>query len=234
MNKYHQEILKEIKEYTNKTSNNTWVAKYLGTSHIYYSLSNPVKREIAKLWAKNHKDISIREFIDLLNSLYKDESYDEKAIASYLLLYLPLFRKQLNPKLLDNWLDYLSGWAEIDSLCQSNYRAEELLSKWNEWKFLLIKFSKDKNITKRRASLVLLTKVVYQSEDKRLSNLAFEIIDKLKLEKDILITKAISWLVRDLTILHKKEVEDYLKENASSLPKIAIRETKRKLLTGRK
>lgn len=234
MNKFHKEILKEIKEYTHKTSNSTWVAKYLGTSHMYYSLNNPTKREIAKVWVKNHKDISISEFSNLLSSLYKGDSYDEKSIASYLLLYLPALRKQLNVNLLNSWLDYLSGWAEIDSLCQSNYTANEMLSNWNSWRDLISKFSKDKSISKKRASLVLLTKVVYQSDDKRLSDLAFKIIERLKVEKDVLITKAISWLLRDLTKLHKKEVEDYLKENANSLPKIAIRETKRKLLTVRK
>lgn len=229
MNKFHKEILKEIKEHTHKISNSTWVAKYLGTNHIYYSLSNPVKREIAKTWVKNHKDISILEFSNLLSSLYKGDSYEEKSIASYLLLYLPSLRKQLDISLLDRWLDDLAGWAEVDSLCQSNYSSEDLLSDWDSWISLLIKFSKEKSISKRRASLVLLTKVVYKSHDKRLSDLAFKIIDRLKSEKDILITKAISWLLRDLTKLHKKEVEDYIKNNENNLPKIAVREVKRKL-----
>lgn len=226
--------MEEIKKHALKASNSTWVAKYLGTNHIYYSLSNPVKREIAKSWAKNHKDVSVREFIYLLNSLYKGESYDEKAVASYLLFYLPSLRQKLDVSLLDKWLDGLAGWAEVDSLCQSNYSSLDLLSDWDSWKSLLSKFSKDKNISKKRASLVLLTKVVYQSEDKRLSDLAFNIIDRLKSEKDILITKAISWLLRDLTYSHKKEVEEYLSKNENTLPKIAIRETNRKLLTGRK
>lgn len=234
MNKFHKEILGEIKKSAQNKSNSTWVAKYLGTSHKYYSLSNPTKREIAKVWVKNHNDISISEFERLLNSLFKGVSYDEKSIASYLLLYLPALRKQLNIGLLDSWLDDLAGWAEIDNLCQSNYTANEMLSNWNSWKSLLNKFSKDKTISKKRASLVLLTKVVYQSGDKRLPDLAFKIIDRLKSEKDILITKATSWLLRDLTYLHKSEVEEYLKKNESSLPKIALREVKRKLLTGRK
>jgi 3-methyladenine DNA glycosylase AlkD len=234
MGKYYKEILEEIKKRARSNSDSTWAAKYLGTSHLYYGLSNPIKREIAKVWAKNHKDIQIREFIDLLDSLYTGKSYDEKAVASYLLVYLPDLRKQLKPILLDNWLNCLSGWAEVDSLCQSNFSADEILFYWDSWKSLLIKFSKDKNISKKRASLVLLTKVVYQSSDSRLSDLAFEIVDRLKQEKDILITKAISWILRDLTYLHSKEVEKYLKENENTLPKIAIRETRRKLLTGRK
>ena len=95
-------------------------------------------------------------------------------------------------------------------------------------------FSMDKNIHKRRASLVLLTFPVRKSQDKRLSDLAFTNIEKLKNENDILITKAISWLLRSLIANHRKEVEIYIDKNINSLPKIAIRETKRKLTTGRK
>ena len=53
-------------------------------------------------------------------------------------------------------------------------------------------------------------------------------------EKDILITKAISWLLRSLVKYHKNEVDQVIEQNKETLPKIAIRETKRKIETGRK
>ncbi len=71
--------------------------------------------------------------------------------------YLSKLRKQIDIKSLDNWLGCLSGWAEVDSTCQSNFTEKELLENWNEWREFLIDLSKDKNINKRRASLVLLT-----------------------------------------------------------------------------
>lgn len=234
MNKYHQEILEEIKKYTGKGTKYSWDANYLGSKDFHYSLSNPIKRQIIKNWINNHRSISLEEFSSLLTSLYSNTSYEEKTVAGYLLEYFPKLRSQIDLKLLDKWLDNLSGWAEIDTTCQPNFPAEELLNRWDEWKSLIEKLSKDQNINKRRASLVLLTGAVAKSDDKRLSNLAFEIIERLKGERHILITKAISWLLRDLTKLHKKEVEDYIKNNENNLPKIALRETKRKLLTGRK
>lgn len=230
MNKYHQEILREIKNYSGNETKHGWNDNYLGNKHFYYNLSNPLKREITKSFIKHNKAISLSDFIDLLNSLYKGNSYEEKTIAGYLLWYLPKFRRQLNPELLDRWLNQLNGWAEIAATCQSNFTAEELINSWKSWKQLITKLSKDKNNNKRRASLVLLTGVVSKSEDKRLSDLAFEIIERLKLEKDILITKAISWLLRDLIKNHRRKVEDYLNNNETSLPKIAIRETRSKLL----
>ena len=72
------------------------------------------------------------------------------------------------------------------------------------------------------------------SDDSRLSKLAFEQIENLKSEKEILITKAVSWLLRALVKFHQKEVFQYLEKNKDSLPKIAYREALSKALTGKK
>lgn len=63
---------------------------------------------------------------------------------------------------------------------------------------------------------------------------AFENILTLCGEKDILITKAISWLLRSLIKHHKYAVQEFLDENHEQLPPIAVRETIQKLKTGRK
>ncbi|MBY0432537.1 MAG: DNA alkylation repair protein, partial [Cyclobacteriaceae bacterium] len=59
-------------------------------------------------------------------------------------------------------------------------------------------------------------------------------IERLKIEKEILITKAISWLLRDLVKHHTKMVSQYISRNKNTLPAIAIRETLTKLKTGKK
>jgi 3-methyladenine DNA glycosylase AlkD len=235
MNKHYAEILAEIKKSVGKKSEDmAWVKKYMGTDKIFYSLRSETKKKIAKNFIKKYPNISLVGYIDLLNSLFAGKSHEEICVASRLLEFLPKLRKQLNPKVLDKWLDNACGWGEIDSICQSNFSAEELLDDWSGWEELILKFSKDKNISKRRASLVLLTKSVRNSSDSRLANLAFSNIDRLKLEKDILITKAISWLLRSLINHNSDIVKAYLEKNKYVLPKIAIRETARKLLTGRK
>lgn len=232
-NKHHQKILLEIKKVTKK-ADTAWVAYYLGHTHIHYGLDAAQMQGIAREWTESRKDIALTQFVELLDVLYAGKSYEEKAIASILLARLPKIRKQINPKLLNVWLNHLEGWAEIDSLCQSRFTANELLDKWSMWEKRIRNFAKDVNINKKRAALVLLTGTVRASDDKKLADLAFEIIDILKAEKSILITKAISWLLRDLTKHHRKRVENYLNANIDDLPKIAIRETKNKLKTGKK
>lgn len=234
MDNYSKEILDEIKRLKIIKTKYFNLAKYLGTEHFIYGLNNSQKRMIAKVWMKNHKNIEFNDFIKFVSSLFRAESYEEKTIANLLIEYSHDFRKQIDPELIDKWLDSLGGWAEVDSLCQTNFRAEELLSKIDIWEKLIRRFAKDKNINKRRAALVLLTHPLAQSSDKKLADLAFEIVNKLKKEQSILITKAISWVLRSLIKNHRFRVINFLKENKDTLPKIAVREVGKKLATGKK
>ena len=134
---------------------------------------------------------------------------------------------------LGGWLDGLVGWAEVDSLC-AWWTAEELIAGWSKWQRFIRALSRDKNINKRRAALVFLTAPLRRSNDKRLAALAFETIDELKSERDKMITKAVSWLLRSMVPRHKRPLSAYIKKNRQSLPAIAVRETARKIATGRK
>lgn len=234
--KHHLEILVELKKHVDQGTKHQQEReqRYIGTTKFCYTISSLVKRQIIKEWLKKHPQLSFQEYVSLINSLFRGESHDEISLAGKLLKLLPKLRGKIDPSLLSDWLDYVEGWAEVDSICQSNFSAEEILGKWKEWRDLLVKLSKDGNVHKRRASLVLLTGPVRQSFDPRLAQLSFTNIHRLKSEKDILVTKAISWLLRDLIKNHRQRVQLYLDENQTTLPKIALRETNRKLLTGKK
>ncbi len=232
MNKYHQEILKHIKKKSGAGSKHA--KSYCGTTKKYYDLRAADSKKIAKEFKKKYPDLTKKEFIQLLDSLAKGESHEEMSILGRLLGTMISLRKQITPKHLNKWLENAEGWAEVDSICQSNFTSKELLGNWEEWEIVLNKFVKSKNIHKRRASLVLLIKSLRESEDKRLTNVAFKNIEKLKKEDHKLITKAISWILREMIKKHRAKVEKYLNENEKSLPSIAVRETKKKLKTGRK
>jgi len=205
----------------------------MGTSKFSYATDVPDSRKLLKAWLRN-VSLTQTTYANLLNSLSRGKSHNEYSSIGKLLEYCPKLRQTLDPRLLDYWLDKAEGWAEVDTLCQGNFTAEELLSNWQTWQKLLEKFVANKNIHKRRAALVLLTGPVRHSSDERLAKLAFQNIEKLKAEKHILITKAISWVLRGLIKYHRSEVEVYITKNTDSLPKVAIRETINKLKSGRK
>lgn len=235
-NKIHQQILSDFNKVKEQKSckSSQWIQHYLGSNKPTKCLPADEVLKIAKKII-NENNFDEEKLIDLLNSLYQNATtFQEIDIAGRLIGLLPKLRKNFDPFLLDNWLNYTYGWAETDILCQSNFKAEELLSNWPVWEKLLKQFVKDKNIHKRRASIVLLNKSLGQSDNSLFSKLAFENIEKLKSEKEVLITKAISWSLRALVKFHKDEVLKYLEKNKDSLPKIAYREALTKAKTGKK
>jgi 3-methyladenine DNA glycosylase AlkD len=230
----HKALLSEIKKHERKRVHSLANDSYLSSGHHYYDVSVPARRHLAKGWLKENRSISNKEFVAVLDSLFRGKSHEEKTLASILLAEHRTGRDAIGPKQLNAWLDHLVGWAEIDSLCQGAFKADEILSNWAGWESFIRKLSHDKNINKRRASLVFLSGPVRTSDDRRLAALALDVIEALKSERNIMITKAISWLLRSLVQHHKRIVAAYVTTNRQSLPAIAVRETTRKIATGRK
>lgn len=234
MDLHHKEILKLIKQNSGTPTKHTFSDSYLGNSHPRYPISNPVLRGVLKDWMVKHRHLSVNEFEKLLTSLFEGISSTEKSAAGMMLDYATHDQKQFNPKIFDIWLNHVIGWVEVDTLCTSKYTRTEITAQWKRWKPLLIKFSKSKNIQKRRASIVLLCVPLRRPENAELVEVALQNIDRLKIEKEVLITKAISWVLRSMVKNYRKSVLAYLTDNKTTLPAIAVRETMKKLMTGRK
>lgn len=233
-NSFHQEILQAIKKNSGSPTQHTFSDSYLGNEHPRYPISAPVLRMIAKAWMKEHRDLSAKDFSKVLNELIQGESSTEKCMAGILMDYSTSEQRKFSPSVFDKWLEHLEGWAEVDAVCTGKYSLTEIPDQWMKWKPLLVKFSRSKNINKRRASIVFFCSPLRKVEDHRLADAVLLNVDRLKSENKILITKAISWVLRSMTKYNRTSLENYLKKNAATLPKIALRETMVKLDTGKK
>lgn len=234
MHPLHEELLHLIVSKSGKGTQHTFSDSYLGNDHPRYPISNPVLRSIAKDWMKAHRDLSPKEFCALLSSLNKGKSSTEKCFVGILMGYATKEQRRVDPKYFDQWLDELIGWVEVDTLCTGKHIAVDLPDQWNAWKKVVDQLSKSKNINKRRASIVLLVSPLSRADDEKIAQAALRNINRIKSEKEVLITKAISWVLRSMVKHHSQLVNDYIKDNLDTLPKIAIRETMAKLKTGRK
>ena|SRR5690349_18256441 len=234
INPFHQEILQLIKQNSGSPTQHTFEDSYLGNNHPRYPINAPTMRKIGKEWMRAHKSITTEEFSEMLTSLIEGKSSTEKTMAGILMDCATKEQRKIDPELFDGWLDHLIGWAEVDSVCTGDFTITHVPDNWKKWKKLLEKFSKDKNINKRRASLALLCSPIRYTTDDDVAKTAFKNIDRLKSEKEVLITKAISWLLRSMIKNFKPMVARYVKENQDSLPKIAVRETMTVLKTGKK
>ncbi|MFZ2152458.1 MAG: DNA alkylation repair protein [Microgenomates group bacterium] len=211
-----------------------WLQKYLGTDKpTNCTRSIDIKYQATQIL---HDSIhSATEFYNYIDHLYTTgTTFEDLALAASIFSRGHKYRQDFDLSYLDKWLNYTVGWAEVDSLCQSNFHAIELLNNWDDWQKLLTKLSNSPNINQRRASLVLLCKSLGESDDLRIYNLALSLVEKMKHEKEVLITKAISWVLRQMVKHYSPKLKVYLDKNKATLPKIAYRETLKKITTGKK
>jgi 3-methyladenine DNA glycosylase AlkD len=234
MNLHHRQLLDDILSGSGTPTQHTFSDAYLGNTNPRYAINAPSLRTIAKAWSLAHKALSTKEFLQVMDSLIKGKSSTEKVLAGILLDYATADQKNFAPKIFDQWLDHLAGWAEVDAGCTGHYTIKTIPENETTWSVLLRKFARSKNINKRRASLVFLCSPTRHHQAPWMAELAIANIELLKSEKEVLITKAISWLLRSMVKHYRKTVDRYLREQGETLPAIAVRETNRKLVTGRK
>jgi 3-methyladenine DNA glycosylase AlkD len=230
----HAEILALIKKHSGKGTQHTLQDSYLGTTHPRYEITAPVLRKLARDWMLAHQDLDMDDLGNLVTSLIEGPSATEKMFAGMLLDRASREQGSFHPKIFINWLDHLEGWAEVDSLCTGQFTIRQVIPNWKNWKPLIKKMVKNNNIHKRRAALVLLCSPLSHDDNAEVAAVAFDNIKRLKEEREGLITKAISWLLRSMIKHHRKAVEAFINEYSDSLPKIAVRETLVKLKTGKK
>jgi 3-methyladenine DNA glycosylase AlkD len=211
-----------------------FVLKYLGTKKKYLCIKAPDRDKILSSIVRETKNLPAGNIISMLDELFCSGVYDYINFAGKFLSKSKRLRENITFGQLEKWIKQTEGWAEDDVICQSLFSEMEVMERWDKWEKAINKFSEDNNIQLRRASLVLQCKPARESNNPELRKLAFETIEKLKGERDILITKAISWLLRSFSEKNGEEVREYLELNHESLPKIAYRETMRKIETGKK
>jgi 3-methyladenine DNA glycosylase AlkD len=234
MHREHKEILTTIKERSGKATAFTASDAYLGTSHPRYPINVPTMRSLAKEWIRKNADMEVKTFSAVLTSLIQGKSCTEKLVAGLMLNLAKGDLRAIDPLLLVKWLDHLEGWVEIDTLCTGNFAAVELPRRWSVWKKIVNNLSRSPNINKRRASLVLFCTPLRKNDDQSLLQAALKNIDRLKGEKAVIITKAISWVLRCGVVHNKAAIKKYVDLNENTLPKIAVRETRMLITTGRK
>lgn len=203
------------------------------SSHKYYGVRNPDMREFLKAWAANNQP-NYNEWLAELDKLYEGHSVEERCFAGMVLAKYSTYRRTLPIETLDNWLGQLEGWQEVDSTCQSVFTLADIMADWTAWEQFISGLAKDENINKRRASLVLPILPIRKTDDARILNLVLGNVEMLKHETSTLITKAVSWVLRESVKQHHNSIRDYVEANADSLPAIAVRETRTKLKTGKK
>jgi len=234
MHPHHRELLKEIKKTAGKPVRDPFLQNYLGNPHPLFVIKSAALRKILRTWLAAHRELSPEQLAAVVDSLVQGKTSTEKCAGGLLLDCARKSMRGFDPKLFDRWLNSMMGWVEVDTLCTGRYPEAEIPREWLRWKPVLNRLARSKNIQKRRASVVLLCSPLRHTADPRLLKQALQTVDRLAEEREVLITKAVSWVLRSAAVHHPQEVKKYVTLNKPILPGIAVRETLTKISTGKK
>ncbi len=211
-----------------------FIRRYLGTPRTVLGVRADDLRALAKATAKAHADWPDAQWLDLLDRLYVGDRFEQRSLAGLLLGVLHPLRRRLDLARLRTWLAGQAGWAEVDTTCQSSWTDTEVLARWPEWDPFLDNLSLADNVSLRRASLVLLVTPLRHNADPRLTGRALANVQRLQHERDGMIAKAVSWVLRSMIAEQPATVHAYLEANAGALQTTVVREVRKKLESGRK
>ena len=211
-----------------------FIRRYLGTPRQVLGVRADDLRKLAKETVKANAAWPDAAWLALLDALYAGDLFEQRSLAGLMLGVLHPLRRRLDLARLRGWLAQQAGWAEVDTTCQSSWTDKEVLARWAEWDPFLDELSRSGTISLRRASLVLLVTPLRHNADARLTQRGLANVERLQGERDRMITKAVSWVLRSMIAEQPETVRRYLDENSGELQSTVVREVRKKLETGRK
>ncbi|RPI22658.1 MAG: DNA alkylation repair protein [Acidobacteria bacterium] len=202
------------------------------TTLTVYGVRTPDLRKIVRSWVQTHRHTPWPEVLSLVESLTCAPSQEERALAIVLLQSNPGRIPELEWDHFDRWRKLLDNWALTDGLgtiAFGPWIKADAASRVARLSFLI----REPDVWSRRLALVA---TVPLNRDRRtaLPDLSLALVDQVKHEREPMVTKAVSWVLRELTKTHRDRVFDYVEKNRRLLAPLAIRETENKLRTGLK
>lgn len=184
----------------------------------------PDLQRITREWIREHSDVDRGELRRLVFALCEGETREEQMMG--LMLMSPL-----RP----GWGDFdrirrsLDTWEATDHLAHdlAVWVANDPEPRFNRLRTMV----RSRHLWTRRLAVVTAS----QLNRKGLGiDLTIELVDLVRAERDPMITKAVSWALRELAVAAPGTAERYLELRGDELPAIAVRETRNKLRTGTK
>jgi len=190
-------------------------------------------RQIVRDWGRDHKDVSLEDLLPLVDTLWAGQSREERLVALELLMHYPHLLRELTWTWFDDRRQDLNDWELTDVL------GVGLLGPWvahdpQQRIGHLHQLVLSEDVWSRRLGLVATVGLYRTRKETETLSLALSLIDQVKQKQDPTITKAISWVLRQMTKDHPEKVAAYLEKNVDSLPQHVVREVRNKLETGRK
>ena len=191
-----------------------------------------IARSTAKEGAAAHKQVTFDDLVALVDSLWNGESREERMLFTYLLEHYKRLIPDLTRAHFERWRRGLGNWEMTDGL--GWVLAFWLLGDPGTRLDYLGELIADEDVWSRRLALVATTPINRGHTGFTIPDLTLELVDRVKEERRPMITKAVSWALREMTKSHPDRVAAYLEENREVLAAHVVREVNNKLRTGLK
>lgn len=224
-------LLGQIKQQADPTDRKS-TDKFAPTTLVVYGVKVPKLRKIAKAWCRAHKEVTRKDLFALVEALWAGGSREEREVAFYLLEHYSHWVPDLPKAHFERWRRDLDSWVESDGLGWA--LALWLMGDPDTRMDYLWDLIADEDVWSRRLALVPLARINRGKIGDTFPDLTLQLLDRVKEERHPMITKAVSWVLRELTRTHQDRVAAYLEENRDVLASHVAREVRNKLRTGLK
>ncbi len=201
------------------------------TAQRVHGIRTPDNRRLAREWRRAHRDVDQAVVLSLVEVLWNAESRDERALGLEILNLHPDLVRDLEVARFDRWRLDIDNWGVCDFL------GTRILGPWVEAEpedrlRYLEQLVGDAHLYSRRLGLV--ASVYLNTGGTEYGEWTLSQVDRLIDERDPMITKAISWSLRQMTRHQASIVEAYVDRRADRMAALPRREVRNKLRTGRK
>lgn len=202
------------------------------TEQVVYGVRVPHLRQIAREWQRDHKQIECEDLVALMELLWNGQSLEERVLATLLLERYKHLILNLTRTHFDRWRRGLDNWALTDGL--GWVLALWILGDTDVRLTYLRGLVADEDVWSRRLALVATVRMNREAADLDILDHTLGLVDQVKEERHPMVTKAVSWVLRELTKRHRDRATAYLEENRDVLAPHVVREVNNKLRTGLK
>jgi 3-methyladenine DNA glycosylase AlkD len=213
-------------------ANRAQMTRTAPTALVIHGVRMPILRKIAREWRREHSETAFADVVGVAEGLWGGESLEERVMA---MLLLEEFRRGvpgLTAAHFDRWRVGIDNWVVGDNLAW-------LLALWvvgdlghrTDYLWGLIA---DEDVWSRRLAVAATVRLNRESDDPSLPDLTLALVDRVRAERHPMVTKAVSWALRELTKAHREALVAYLDANRDVLASHVVREVENKLRTGLK
>ncbi|MFX1379272.1 MAG: DNA alkylation repair protein [Promethearchaeota archaeon] len=234
INKITQEIKKELKKTAPKLTREqiTWRKRILNSDNPQFTEYGHKVSDIERITNAIYKKVecNYEDSLEVFNNLVMSNVQEEKFAGFFILNH---FKGSFDEETIDNFEKVLSKYCDTWAFCDTSCIRVigPFLGKKNNQVLAyrtIEKWSNSKSVWVRRASLVILLKII-MIQKKFDDNLVYKFVEKMHKHPEDYIQKAIGWLLKTCSKYNPDSVFIYLMNNKGNLSRLILRYASEKL-----